>query len=367
MCGMREGAACHAAVSSQQPCAAVMSASSNFRKAFVLKAPLKKWFPGHMISGMRRMQNKLTEMDCLIEVHDARIPLSGRNPSLRETLLGAKPHILLLNKKDLVDDSFNEIVVSKLQHQGIDKTIYSNLLAERQGNSGFNQVLPTILDVVRRTDRYNRSDKPEINVMVIGIPNVGKSCLINKVRALYRSGKKAPAQVGGIAGVTRSVMERIKLSVDPLVYILDTPGILEPKVSNVEQYMKLALCSSLCDQVIGIEAIADYALFWLNKHRNFEYIKYFDLECDPSDCIEEILYRIAVKKSLLLKYKDLKERKVLNRPNLEAAASVFVKAFRIGEFGKVMLDTDLLKKKSVITSNDITPFAVDLKYSGKST
>ena len=177
--------------------------------------------------------------------------------------------------------------------------------------------------------------------MVTGIPNVGKSCLINRLRQNIMRKTGDPAAVGASAGVTRHV-QKVKIYESPKVYILDTPGILEPKVKNVEQYMKLALISCLKDEVIGIQTIADYALYWMNKNREEKYVKYFNLE-NPSDSIIEVLLQICTRKRLTQIYSDPVTRKQLPRPNLEAAAGVFVKAFRTGCFGKFVLDIDVLK------------------------
>lgn len=335
--------------------------SSVFRKRFVLNGPLKRWFPGHMVQGMKLMQQKMQHMDCVIEVHDARIPMSGRNPLLSEGLARARPHILLLNKKDLTDKTYSQTVEERLQNQGIDKIIWTKLNSAKAYESGFDLVLPAVMQAVRKSDRYNRSDRPEINVMVMGIPNVGKSCLINRMRTLCRRKGGQPAAVGATAGVTRTVMERIKVSTDPLVYVLDTPGILEPGFKNIDSYMRLALCSSMSDEVIGRQNIADYALFWLNRNQNYEYLSYFDLGVEPSDCIQEVLFKIAVKYNYILKYKDLAINKTVPRPDLLAAAGVFVKAFRDGAFGKVMLDGDILRRGTCYLTNTELPFVTDIK------
>lgn len=101
-----------------------------------------------------------------------------------------------------------------------------------------------MIDLIHNSDRFNRSDQRDFNVMVIGIPNVGKSSLINTLRGLYMK-KKSAAAVGKMAGVTKSVMEKIKINANPPIYLLDTPGILEPKVDHLETVMRCALCGLL--------------------------------------------------------------------------------------------------------------------------
>lgn len=335
-------------------------ASTAFRTRFRPDVPIMRWFPGHMVQGMRLMQKKLQNMDCVVEVHDARIPLSGRNPALWENFARARPHILLLNKKDLANGQFNEDVEASLRNQGIDEIIWTNLVAQQAYESGFKKVLPAVMKAVTNTDRYHRSDRPEVNVMVIGVPNVGKSCLINKVRSEFRK-KGRPAAVGASAGVTRAVQERIKWSADPLVYVLDTPGILEPRFKDVDSYMRLALCSSMSDETVGVQVIADYGLFWLNRNKVFDYLSYFDIGTEPTDRIEELLFRIAMKREMMIKYKNLVTKSMEKRPDLLGAASVFLKAFRTGAFGKVMLDMDRLKSRRFCVANgEALPFSVDL-------
>ena len=314
----------------------------SFRSRFVLNTPLEKWFPGHMISGMREMQKRLSQVDCVIEVHDARIPLSGRNREFSEGMGVIKPHLLLLNKKDLADRRYDDAVQEALKSKGVNKVLWTNLSGKcTLKESNFESVLPSIIKLVTNSDRYNRADSTDITAMVTGIPNVGKSCLINRLRQNIMRKTGDPAAVGASAGVTRHV-QKVKVYESPKVYILDTPGILEPKVKNVEQYMKLALISCLKDEVIGIQAIADYALYWMNKNREEKYVKYFNLE-NPSDSIIEVLLQICTRKRLTQSYSDPVTRKQLPRPNLEAAAGVFVKAFRTGCFGRFVLDIDVLK------------------------
>ncbi|KAL1130819.1 hypothetical protein AAG570_012060 [Ranatra chinensis] len=242
-----------------------------------------------MGKGLKQMQQKLRSVDCVIEVHDARIPYSGRNPNFKNTVTGLKPHILVLNKMELITKS----------------------------------------------NRYNRTELQDYCIMIIGVPNVGKSSLINALRNKYLK-KSNVAPVGAIAGITKSVMSKIKICENPLIYVLDTPGILSPSVSDVETGLKLALCSSMQDHLVGPTVIADYLLYWLNKHHNFSYVKFLSLE-EPSDNITEVLMLSAIKLKKIIKKKDVEGHYSL-MPDLEFAANHFIKGFRKGELGKVILD-----------------------------
>lgn len=107
--------------------------------------------------------------------------------------------------------------------------------------------------------------------MIIGVPNVGKSSLINALRNRHLH-KPAATQEGPTAGITRSVLTRIKICEDPLIYLLDTPGVLLPNIQNIDMGMKLAMCSCFQDHLVGEEVIADYLLYYLNKNKNFTYL-----------------------------------------------------------------------------------------------
>ena len=102
--------------------------------------------------------------------------------------------------------------------------------------------MPTILDVLKYRPRYNRENNDDLAVMIVGIPNVGKSTVINKLRQVNLNKRGKPMSVGPIAGVTRAVSEKLKISMDPSIYLYDTPGILTPVMSGPESALRLALC-----------------------------------------------------------------------------------------------------------------------------
>ena len=312
----------------------------NFRKSFrILHKEALNWFPGHMGKGLKQMQQKLKLVDCVIEVHDARIPLSGRNPHFRYTVCGVKPHILVLNKKDLTDTSNKVEVENVLRKNGIEHVLYTNS-KNYQRCSGIKQIVPTLCKLISSSDRYNRNEEKDYCVMIIGVPNVGKSSLINALRAKY-IGKGNAAPVGAVPGITRSVQTRIKVSENPLVYLLDTPGILTPNISDAETGLRLALCACLQDHLVGPIVIADYLLYWLNKTSNFSYVEYMGVE-DPVDDIMTVLTKGANKLGKSQKIRSVDGSGYVHIPDFDAAAFYFVKAFRTGKLGKIMLDTERL-------------------------
>lgn len=321
----------------------ILFSAQNFRTTFALpeKANLV-WYPGHMERGMKQMQKKLKSVDCLIEVHDARIPFSGRNPNFIKTVSGLRPHILVYNKADLADQGYKKIVQDELEKQGTTNVLFTN--CKDTGCRGVRKIIPLAKDLITSNYRFNRSEEREFCIMVIGVPNVGKSSLINALRNRYLR-KGSAAAVGAIAGITRSVATRIKISEDPLIYMLDTPGILTPRITNVHVGMKLALCATIPDEQVGIELVADYLLFWLNKNKNFRYVDYLGIPT-ASDHISEVLALASV---YLNKYKRIRnyDGRYVMIPDLHNTAYNFVDGFRKGFFGQITLDCDVLGKNLI--------------------
>uniref|UniRef100_A0A182YI51 Mitochondrial GTPase 1 n=1 Tax=Anopheles stephensi TaxID=30069 RepID=A0A182YI51_ANOST len=318
---------------------------NNFRSTFPYVArELLNWFPGHMGKGMKQMQQKLKLVDCVIEVHDARIPLTGRNTEFKHTISGIKPHILVLNKSDLIERQLESKIIDRLQQESNDPmhVLFTN--CKSQSCRGLRKLMPMAQDLINSSDRYNRSSQREFCIMIIGVPNVGKSSLINVLRNRHLN-KKGASQVGAVAGVTRSVLNRIKICEEPLIYLLDTPGILEPNIADTETGLRLALVSCLQDHLVGEELIADYLLFLLNKQQNFRYVMGLK---EPTDSIASALMANAIHLNKMTRTKQMDGTSVL-RPDINMAAKLMLKSFRTGAFGKILLDED----KIVCHSNSI--------------
>jgi len=161
-----------------------------FRKSFTFRGDKKNinWFPGHMLKGLRQMRKALLETDCVVEVHDARIPLTGRNVNFQHDITGNKPHILVLNKKDLVfnldkkakkeTDYLQEDIKEKIMRheRNLSDVIFTNCKNVRC--EGLQSVLPTAVKLIKKSERFNRKFSPDSNLLICGIPNVGKSSLI---------------------------------------------------------------------------------------------------------------------------------------------------------------------------------------------
>ncbi|XP_077980889.1 mitochondrial ribosome-associated GTPase 1-like [Glandiceps talaboti] len=306
-----------------------------FRESFTFgHKELVHWFPSHMARGMKKMQSMLRKIDCVIEVHDARIPFTGRNPVFKG-VLGVKPHLLVLNKMDLMDSTKRKDVRNRLSDEGVQNVIFTN--CNKQESKTIRDVVKSVVDMINQSERYQRTDVEDYNLMVCGIPNVGKSSVINAMRRMHLKKGKA-TRVGGVPGITRGVLSNIQVSNHPRIYLVDTPGIMTPYIPEVDAGMKLALCGTLQDHHIGHDIIADYLLYWLNKHSRFEYVEMFGMD-QPSDDIMYVLTFLAKKLGKTQHIKALDGTREI-RPNYDAAASYMLKSFREGKLGKVILDVE---------------------------
>uniref|UniRef100_A0A131XS27 Putative mitochondrial ribosome-associated gtpase 1 n=1 Tax=Ixodes ricinus TaxID=34613 RepID=A0A131XS27_IXORI len=247
-------------------------------------------------------------------------------------LTAIKPHLLLLNKRDLADPDVEHHVVQQLQAQGVRNVLH---IRSSDPTENINKIVPTVANMIRNSERFNRREEYDYNIMVIGIPNVGKSSLINSLRRNHLGRKGKATKVGAKAGVTMSVLERIKISQEPSMYLLDTPGVLCPTVKDPVVALQLALCSCMPDHLVGVTLIADYLLYWLNQNNNYSYVDYLGLD-GPCDDIRLVLYQAAMAAGSTMKRRTHEGWSV--RPNLDAAAQQFIRGFRQGLLGRVVFD-----------------------------
>ena len=243
----------------------------------------------------------------------------------------------MLNKKDLVDKDHHRKVIKKLKRDSqfpVENVFMTNCKDPKC--DGVKKIVPTAIELIKNSERFNRSEEKEHQIMIIGVPNVGKSSLVNILRNRHLN-RKAASQVGAVAGITRSVLTRIKVCDDPLIYILDTPGVLLPNIQDHEMGMKLAACSCFQDHLVGEDNIADYILYWLNKNGNFHYVDEMGLD-GPTDDITHLLLAGANKLGKTLKVRNLANSSFEVKPNFMAAAKHFIDTFRRGGFGRFCLD-----------------------------
>ncbi|MBQ1877320.1 MAG: ribosome biogenesis GTPase YlqF [Erysipelotrichaceae bacterium] len=270
------------------------------------------WFPGHMAKAKREMQENIRSVDMVIELRDARIPLSSQNPLLAE-VIGSKPRCIVLAKKDQADDRVTESWISWLAGQGI-YAIAMNLLKDSIAKTISTACQKIMADKIAK-QKARGMRHVEIKAMVVGIPNVGKSTLINSV-----TGKKA-AKTANHPGVTRN-LQWIKVSPD--VALLDTPGVLWPKFEDMEIGYKLALCGSVSENVVPVEELCNYGLDYLKVHYPEILKQRYGVDSDQDN--EKIVADIARNRSIVTGDEGMDVRK---------AYLLLYKDFRDGTIGKV--------------------------------
>ncbi|XP_055757778.1 mitochondrial ribosome-associated GTPase 1 [Salvelinus fontinalis] len=314
----------------------ILRNAANFRTVFNFgDREVAHWFPRHMAKGLKQMQASVKTVDCILEIHDARIPFSGRNPLFQDSL-DVRPHLLVLNKMDLADLSAKHMILKQLERHGVKKVLFTDCLRQRDDN--VKKLVPMVTELIESQPRFHREENTNFCLMVIGVPNVGKSSLINALRRTNLK-KGRGSKVGGEPGITKAVLTRIQVCERPIIHLLDTPGVLPPKIQSLETGMKLALCGTILDHLVGEDIMADYLLFSLNRLEKYSYVERYDLR-EPSDDIQQVLKRIAVKLGKTQRVKAITGvgNITLTVPNYTAAAYDFIRAFRKGELGLVMLD-----------------------------
>lgn len=203
-----------------------------------------QWFPGHMAKTRRLIQENLKLVDVVIELLDARIPLSSRNPEI-DNLVGSKPRIICLNKSDLSDPGKNRLWAQYFKRSNIE-VIYTNAIT----GTGIGE-LKSKLKALTRHKTESAAARGRIGravkTMVVGIPNVGKSAFINRIAG------RASAQTGDRPGVTRS---KQWVRINPEIQLLDTPGILWPKFEDEDTGLNLAFTGAIRDEIMDTAELA---------------------------------------------------------------------------------------------------------------
>lgn len=282
-----------------------------------------QWFPGHMTRARREIEGKLKLIDVVIELLDARIPLSSRNPMIDE-ILTSKPRVVVLNKADLADPILTEAWVSHFKKQGI-SALPLNSVAHR----GAEELIQAAEDALteQREREARRGIRPRaIRALIVGIPNVGKSTLINRL-----AGRQVAA-TGDRPGVTKG-QQWIK--VGRAMELLDTPGILWPKFEDPEVGRRLAATGAIKETIIDIEEVAFHALRYLIDRYAEPLMERFTLTSLPNDPdnpheLIEMMEEIGRKRGCL---------RSGGQVDLSKTAGIILREMRAGKLGRVTLET----------------------------
>ncbi|MBE6015163.1 MAG: ribosome biogenesis GTPase YlqF [Lachnospiraceae bacterium] len=274
-----------------------------------------QWYPGHMTKAVRQMQEDIKLIDLVVELVDARLPLSSKNPDI-DNLAKNKSRIIILNKADLADDA----VTAEWEAYFKDKGFFVVKMDSRK-NSGMKDVNNIIQEACKEKierDRKRGIKNRPVRTMVVGIPNVGKSTFINSYA------KKAATKTGNKPGVTKG-KQWIKLS--KTLELLDTPGILWPKFEDERIGIRLAIAGSINDQILNLEDLAGEAIDYLTA--NYKGAIEGVYTVPETGASHEILSAIAEKRNCLKKGGEL---------DTEKAAKMFLDDFRSGRLGKITLE-----------------------------
>lgn len=275
-----------------------------------------QWYPGHMTKARRMMQENIKLIDLIIELVDARIPLSSRNPDIDE--LGKnKARLILLNKADLAEDRRNDEWLEYFREKG-----YSAVKVNSKKGGGIKSIQSVIQEACReKTERDRKKgilNRP-VRAMVVGIPNVGKSTFINALAG------KACAKTGNKPGVTKG-KQWIRLNKN--VELLDTPGILWPKFEDQEVGLKLAFIGSIKDEILQTEELASELVRFLNG--SYPGVLEEKYKIGTSEDPYETLGEIAQSRHCLTKGSGY---------DTEKAAAILLDDFRNGQLGRITLET----------------------------
>ena len=275
------------------------------------------WYPGHMRKTQREIKENLKLVDAVIEIRDARIPKSSANPDI-ETLLEGKPRIILLNKSDLTDSRVTKEWIKYLTKEDV-KVLEVNCIK----GEGLNNIKPALLTLLKeKHDRLKKRGMDNITtrVMVVGIPNVGKSTFINKMA------RNNIAKTGDKPGVTKS-KQWIKTSIG--IELLDTPGVLWPRFEDNETALNLAFTGAIKDEVMDIEELALNLVERLQKSYEVklkERYKLIEVFENPGDTLDAI----AKKRGTIISGGEIDYNRI---------AVILLDEFRGGKIGNISLES----------------------------
>ena len=275
-----------------------------------------QWYPGHMTKTRRQMEQDLKQVDAVCEIMDARIPISSRNPDI-DSICGNKPRMVILNRLDLADPDATARWAAYFKKQGI-----AAVATDCKSRKGISQFTPTVRQLLHEKIERDaaRGMTRALRIMIVGIPNVGKSTLINQI-----SGRKG-AKAENRPGVTRG---KQWVTVDKDLLLMDTPGILWPKFEDPNVGMMLAYTGAVKDGVMDLEELA-CRLMELLWQRYPDMVKErYGVECEPDTPGWQLLEAAGKKRGYLLARGEI---------NTERMAKVLIDEFRGGKLGRLTLE-----------------------------
>ena len=276
------------------------------------------WFPGHMTKTRRMITAEIKNMDAVCEILDARIPLSSRNPDVDELTAG-KPRLVVLNRVDQADPGETRRWAAYFRGKG-----YAVLEANAKGGAGTAQFAAAVRELVRyKLAAWAQGGKAgrTVRVMVLGIPNVGKSTFINKVA------RRKTARAEDRPGVTRS---KQWVPVDSTLELLDTPGILWPRFDDPEVGKRLAFTGAIKDDVVDMEELACYLMDYLGRRYAPVLEERYKIDVQPEDSGYDLLEKAGRKRGFLMRGAQVDTQRM---------ARVLLDEFRGGKLGRFTLET----------------------------
>lgn len=270
------------------------------------------WYPGHMKKTRELIQENLKLVNAAIEIFDARIPISSKNPVIDE-LIKNKKRIVILNKSDLSDPKANDAWVKYFKSMGAE-TVCMNALTGT-GMSELYKVMNRIKDEINK----DSIRKKPFRAMIVGIPNVGKSSLINRI-----AGKKS-AKTGNRPGVTRG---KQWINLQDQIQLLDTPGILWPKFEDKNVALKLSFVGSIKDEILDREDLTIELIKYLQKNYPELLIERYKLDSVDGEALE-VMEAICEKRGFIMSGK---------RYDYARAARTIIDEFRAGKMGRITLE-----------------------------
>jgi ribosome biogenesis GTPase A len=274
------------------------------------------WYPGHMVKTRREITESLKMIDVVIELIDARIPLSSRNPDL-DSLINGKPKVVLLNKCDLAEEAVTKKWIEYYKKQGI-----SSLDIDCLTGKNLNKIFPIVKEAVK--EKFERKiakgiiGRP-VRAMVVGIPNVGKSSFINRIAA------RQSAKTGDKPGVTRS---RQWIKVNPEFELLDTPGILWPKFDDENVAHHLAYTRAIKDEILDVEELAIKFVEEMILFKPSILISRYKIEIKP-EAVDTVL-EIGRKRGCIIAKGEIDTLR---------ASNIIFDDYRTGKLGRITFET----------------------------